>query len=181
MIKILILCIITITSFVFAQDCYESSIVYPVPFMGNNEEIFKLADGSVWEVKYEYQYLYAYYPTVIVCPNQGRLIIDGNSLNVKIISAVKNSRQVDSEWVVHEETHLKGLISGTIIKGHIFKTTSGNIYEVTGLTIQVVVDIQPEVLIMRNGNVYKLIVTGFDEPLICKCLNKSSENPHYTK
>jgi len=33
-----------------AQDCYQSSIVSPTPFMGNNGEIFKLADGSVWEV-----------------------------------------------------------------------------------------------------------------------------------
>ena len=30
-----------------AQDCYESSILSPSPFMGKNEEIFKLADGSL--------------------------------------------------------------------------------------------------------------------------------------
>jgi hypothetical protein len=40
-----------------ATGCYESSIVSPTPFMGNNDEIFKLSDGSVWEVKYEYEYL----------------------------------------------------------------------------------------------------------------------------
>lgn len=34
-----------------AQTCYESSILSPTPFMGNNGEIFKLADGSIWEVK----------------------------------------------------------------------------------------------------------------------------------
>lgn len=42
---------------VAAQDCYNSSILKPTPFMGNNGEIFQLADGSVWEVKYEYEYL----------------------------------------------------------------------------------------------------------------------------
>jgi len=28
-------------------DCYESRILSPSPFMGNNGEIFKLADGSL--------------------------------------------------------------------------------------------------------------------------------------
>lgn len=34
----------------YADKCYESSIVKPSPFMGNDCEIFKLADGSLWEV-----------------------------------------------------------------------------------------------------------------------------------
>jgi len=61
-----------------AQDCYESSIVSPSPFMGNNGQIFKLADGSLWEVKYEYEYLYEYYPSVVICPSRGRLIVGRN-------------------------------------------------------------------------------------------------------
>ena len=43
-----------------ANDCYQSSIAKPSPFMGNNDEIFTLIDGTVWEVKYEYEYLYEY-------------------------------------------------------------------------------------------------------------------------
>lgn len=65
-----------------AQSCYQSSIVGPYPFMGNNGEIFKLADGSVWELKYEYEYLYEYFPSVLVCPGRGRLVVGSNSLNV---------------------------------------------------------------------------------------------------
>ena len=41
---------------VAAQDCYDSSILKPTPFMGNNGEVFQLSDGSLWEVKYEYEY-----------------------------------------------------------------------------------------------------------------------------
>jgi hypothetical protein len=48
--------------------------------MGNDGEIFKLADDSLWEVKYEY--LYEYYPEVIICPSRAKLVIDGTSLNV---------------------------------------------------------------------------------------------------
>ncbi len=65
--------------------CYESSIVKPSPFMGNDGEIFKLDDGSLWEVKYEYEYLYEYYPDVIICPLKGKLVIDGTQLNVEYV------------------------------------------------------------------------------------------------
>jgi hypothetical protein len=64
---IVIASLMLITSLAYGQECYESSILSPNPFMGNNEEIFKLADGSLWQVKYEY--LCEYYPNVIICPS----------------------------------------------------------------------------------------------------------------
>ena len=48
---------------------------------------------------------------------------------------------------------------------------SGNIYEVTGVALQLVMELQPEVIVLRNGNVFKLVIEGFDEPLICRKLN----------
>ena len=75
-----------------------------------------------------------------------------------------------SNWVVEEETYLEGSISGTVKKGRIFKTSSGSIYEVTGLTLQLVLELSPKVIVLRDGNLYKLIVEGFDEPLYCKQL-----------
>lgn len=159
---------------VLAQDCYESSIVSPSPFMGNNEEIFKLADGSLWEVKYEYEYLYEYYPSVVICPNRGRLIIGEKSLDVQLVAAGPGSGEVGSSrgegWEIFEETNLEGSINGTVQQGRIFKTTSGSIYEVTGLTLQLVLELQPAVTVLRSGETYKLIVEGFDEPLICRKL-----------
>lgn len=68
-----------------AADCYESTIVAPSPFKGNNDEIFRLADGSIWQVKYEYEYLYEYRPDVVICPSRGILVINGKSLNVVAI------------------------------------------------------------------------------------------------
>ena len=154
--------------------CYEASIVSPTPFMGNNDEIFKLSDGSVWEVKYEYEYLYEYYPSVIICPDRGRLIIGEKSLNIQSLTSrsgpgIGKSGQGQG-WEVVEETNLAGSISGIIQQGHIFKTISGSIYEVTGLTLQLVLELSPAVMVLRNGNVYKLVVEGFEEPLICRKL-----------
>ncbi len=54
----------------FAQSCYETTVQSQTPFMGNNGEIVKLADGSLWEVKYAYEYLYEYYPAVIILPEK---------------------------------------------------------------------------------------------------------------
>lgn len=72
-----------------AADCFSSTIMTPAPFMGNNDEIFKLADGSIWQVKFEYSYLYEYYPSVIVCPSQGVLVVGGKKLNVMLIGTTK--------------------------------------------------------------------------------------------
>jgi hypothetical protein len=163
-----------------AQACYNSSILSPSPFMGNNGEIFKLSDGSVWEVKYEYEYMYEYYPSVIICPSRGKLILGKKSLNVAQISgapSAPNTASGSSEksssggWTLFEETSLQGSISGTVQQGRIFKTLSGNIYEVVGLTLQLVLALQPDVMVLKNGDKFKLIVEGFNEPLICRKLN----------
>ena len=68
-----------------AQDCYQSSIVSPYPFMGNDGEIFKLADGSKWKVKQHriYLFMYEYYPKVLICPSEGQLLVDGEILFVE--------------------------------------------------------------------------------------------------
>lgn len=85
-------------------------------------------------------------------------------------------------WVLYEETHLQGSISGTVQQGRIFKTTSGNVYEVAELTLQLVLELQPEVTVLRNGETYKLIVKGFKEPLICRKLNNvQQENNDITQ
>jgi len=68
--------------------------------MGNNGELFKLVDGSVWEVKYEYEYMYEYYPSVIVCPDRGKLIIGEKSLNVQLMSTPSSVGRVHGQTPV---------------------------------------------------------------------------------
>jgi len=74
----------------YAQSCYRTSIVAPSPFMGNNDEIFKTSDGRLWQVKYEYEYLYEYYPIIDIC-NEQKLIIKGKALNIILISGNRAS------------------------------------------------------------------------------------------
>lgn len=51
----------------------------PTPFLGTADEIIVLADGSIWEdISHKYWYLYAYNPRVIICPGQGRMLVDAD-------------------------------------------------------------------------------------------------------
>jgi hypothetical protein len=65
------------------------TITKPSPFMGNNGEIVQLSDGSVWEIKYEYQYMYEYYPEAVICPSSSKLIVKGKSLNVAPVAPAR--------------------------------------------------------------------------------------------
>uniref|UniRef100_UPI0040475864 hypothetical protein n=1 Tax=Limnohabitans sp. TaxID=1907725 RepID=UPI0040475864 len=80
------------------------------------------------------------------------------------------SLPVSAAWSLHEETNVKGTITGTIKKGTIIKMVSGSVYEVTQVTIMVVVEVMPEAVVLKEGDQFKLIIEGFDEPLICKQL-----------
>jgi hypothetical protein len=64
-------------------ECYETMVREPAPFLANGGELILLADGSVWkEISYQYLYLYEYYPSVILCPGQGKLILGKHILQV---------------------------------------------------------------------------------------------------
>jgi len=76
-----------------------------------------------------------------------------------------------AQWTLYEETTIAGTISGSIKNGHIFKTRSGHIYEVADYVYLYEYEYSPDVTVLVDGTSYKLIIEGFDEPLICKCLN----------
>lgn len=58
-------------------SCYQSIISSPTPFLGNHGEIVEMQDGTMWSVDdYDYKYLYAYHPTVRICPSKGFLVLD---------------------------------------------------------------------------------------------------------
>lgn len=65
------------------SSCYNSSIMKPTPFMGTDGEVFVLSDGSVWQINYEYEYMYEYYPSVVACPNEGYVVVEGTKLNAQ--------------------------------------------------------------------------------------------------
>lgn len=77
-----------------------------------------------------------------------------------------------NDWKYFEQNQLKGTINGTIKQGVLLKTINGDVYIISGSTLQLVIKIAPKVTIMKKGDSYKLIVDGFDEPVICRKIDK---------
>lgn len=91
-------------------------------------------------------------------------------LHLSCLLTVLAITPVFAAWELYEETNVKGTISGTIRKGSVIKMQSGSVYEVTDLTLQLVLELAPEALVLKDGGQFKLSIKGFDEPLICKQL-----------
>ncbi len=77
-------------------------------------------------------------------------------------------------WEVVEETRIAGNITGAVSHGHIFKTRTGNVYELTDYVHLYEYEYSPSVTVLRNGSLYKLIVDGFDDPLMCRKLESDT-------
>ena len=153
-----------VTTVAAAQDCYESSILSPGPFMGNNGEIFKLADGSIWEVKYAYEYLSKYHPTVIVCPSEGKMVINSKMLDVQMIGGgkpVPKSKFEDTPTPEIIESRIQGEFSGW--EGEtIFKLINGQIWQQIDGRYKYKYKYNPKVLIFLIGTGYEMQVEGVD-------------------
>jgi hypothetical protein len=68
------------------QGCFETGISKPAPFQGNRGELFRLNDGSVWEVSSGANYLYKYYPQVLICPGRSQLIVDKKVIDIRRVN-----------------------------------------------------------------------------------------------
>jgi hypothetical protein len=65
------------------SQCFKSNIRAPSPFLGNGGEIIILDDGSIWkEISNQYLYLYEYFPRVIVCPGDGKMILGKHTFQI---------------------------------------------------------------------------------------------------
>ena len=68
-----------------AQACVKTSVMAPSPLMGNHGEIFRTAEGAIYEVVGSYEYLYAYYPEVTICPARGKMLVEGKTVGVQAV------------------------------------------------------------------------------------------------
>lgn len=148
----------------FAQSCYETTVRSPSPFMGNNGEIIKLDDGSVWEVKYAYEYLYEYYPLVTICPAKGQLLIKDKSINVQAVSS--RSSTGDGGQGVLESTivsKFEGLNTGNI-----YRLANGQVWEQVEPWIWVWIWVNPAVMIYSASGGYKMKVEEIEHPVFVR-------------
>lgn len=75
---------------VHAQTCFETTVMAPSPLMGNHGEVFRTVEGAIFEVVDSYEYLYAYYPEVTICPANGRMLVDGKTIGIHVVKPAAN-------------------------------------------------------------------------------------------
>ena len=97
-------------------------------------------------------------------------------LTVILLLVASNASFSQSGWEVFEETSISSKINGSIKKGFIIKTVSGNIYEVSDYVYLYEYLYFPDVMVLINGDLYKLYIDGMEENLLCKKLNDGSKN-----
>lgn len=142
--------------------------------MGKNGEIFKLGDGSLWEVKYEYEYLYEYYPKVVVCPSEGKLFIKTKSLNIQQVSPGKGqpvppAQPASGQTANVVESQIDGEFNGW--EGEtIFKLRNGQIWQQSSYAYKYKYAYAPKVLIYKSETGYKMRVDGVDAEISVKRL-----------
>lgn len=73
-----------------------------------------------------------------------------------------------------EETRIPGTISGIIQQGMIFKTSSGNFYEVVGSIYAYTCWSNPKVIVLQKGEVFRLLIDGLSDSLVCRRLDRAS-------
>jgi hypothetical protein len=162
--------IVILAIFVFASSyaqCHDDVITSPSPFMGNNDEIFKLSSGEVWQIKYEYEYLYEYSPSVVVCPSLGILIIDGKRLQIVKLSSSARSSQSSRQGVI--ESQIDGEFRGW--EGEtIYKLMNGQIWQQASYSYSYSYSYMPSVMIYQKGGIYYMQVKGERESIAVRQL-----------
>jgi hypothetical protein len=68
-----------------------------------------------------------------------------------------------------EKAYVPGTVS-SVKRGTVIKTSSGSIYEVTSYTYEYPHETNPEIVVLKDWNTYKIIMNGVDEPIECKLL-----------
>jgi hypothetical protein len=86
-----------------AQACFKTSVMAPSPLMGNHGEIFRTAEGAIYEVVGSYEYLYAYYPEVTICPARGRMLVEGKTLGIQAVQPAARRAPVPTNKKKGEE------------------------------------------------------------------------------
>ena len=133
--------------------------------MGNNDEVFKLSNGTLWQVKFEYEYLYKYYPNVTICPSHNILIIAGKKLNVVNLTGAS----ISSGPSIVEST-VDGAFNGWDGKT-IIVLTNGQIWEQAEYHYEYHYAYRPDVLIYKTGDRYMMQIEGTDEAVRVNRIN----------
>ncbi|MFT3723036.1 MAG: hypothetical protein QM773_05555 [Hyphomonadaceae bacterium] len=145
----------------FGEPCRKAMVASPTPFLAVNDEVLKLDDGTFWQVKYAYEYLYEYYPAVTICPDQGILIIKGKSINVAPLgkSSTPSSSAKSTQGII--ESRIDDEFEG-FEADKVFVLQNGQIWQQTSARYKYVYKYAPRVRIFPVDGGYEMSVDGVE-------------------
>ena len=117
-------------------------------------------------IKYEYEYLYEYYPRIIICPSKNFISIKGKKLSVQLIKKGSGSKKAITKKTENDviESRIDGEFEGWDGET-IFKLTNGQIWQQTDFQIQIAIKLMPKVLIYNTGSNFKMQVEGIEKSI----------------
>lgn len=132
-------------------------------------DVLKTTSGNVYQITSGYEYEYEYRPDLIVLTNgyKYRLIIEG--FDEKFTADCLTCSTGGSNWDVFEDTSIDGRVT-KVSYGTIIKTLSGRFYKVMSGS-ESGRESNPEILVLRNGTSYNLLIEGYDELFGAKLLD----------
>lgn len=71
--------------------------------MGNDGEVFRTSEGALYQVVASYEYLYAYYPEVTICPDRRRMMVEDKVIGIVPVQPAPRQGGVPAKTT---ETHL---------------------------------------------------------------------------
>jgi hypothetical protein len=151
-----------------AEPCHDVMIQSPAPFLGNDGEIVKLSDGSLWTVAGSYEYMYAYYPPAILCASSGRLIVRSKTLQVAPISPKSTERKSGAKII--EDTIVSDF--NGLKQGNVYRLANGQLWEQVDSWIWIWIWINPSVTIYPWSNGYMMKVENIEHPVRVQLLKQ---------
>lgn len=125
--------------------------------------MFRLSDGSLWIVQFEYSNLYEYSPSVVICPSDGKLYLHGQTLNVQPVAS-RAARPAPHGIPAPSgviESRIDGDFEGW--EGEtVVRLQNGQIWQQARYAYRYVYRYAPRVMIIPIGGCYEMIVDGVD-------------------
>ena len=149
-----------------ARTCFSTTIESPLPFFGRAKEVFRVADGSWWQIEGAYEYLNTVRPKVLLCPDRQRIQVAGKTLPVRLLApassvlvgSASTLADVVSSRIMGDFTGWSGNTNFRLANGETWMQ-SGAGYNTTRLSA-------PLVVIFRSGPVYEMQVDGVSERIV---------------
>lgn len=87
-----------------------------------------------------------------------------------------SSNPIPAGWTLHEVTTLYDTFCVIVEEGMLLKTATGNYYEVAEFTFQFSRTFNPKVVVLQQGETFRLTVDGLSTPLVCRQLTSVVES-----